>query len=492
MENTGRIKRGLTPAARRILFGADADASIEAELMYATEVDRAHLVMLAERGIVERERAGVLLDEIESLRANDFAPLRGRAAPRGLFLLYEDYLIERLGARTGGVLQTARSRNDLNSTSLRLRLRRPFHDLLREALRMQAVLLRRAARFAGVVMPAYTHYQAAVPITYGHYLAGVAAAFARDVAAVSRAGEGLGQCPLGACAVGGTSLPIDEARTASLLGFDEPVLNSIDAVASRDFVLRLLAGATIMGVTVSRLATDLLLWTTAEFGFIRMPDHLVGSSSIMPQKRNPYLLEHVQGRGASALGAFTAAATSMHSKPFTNSIAVGTEGVGHVWGALKDVTEAITLARLNVAGALPQPEAMLVRAAEGYTSATELANRLTVEGGVAFRTAHHAVGSIVTDAVAENNLPLEAAALKFGAGGQTISLEGLNPASVARASAYGGGPGVASLENCLSRLRAEWAGQRRRLREQEEKWKAARAALDRAVEGACAAVARPR
>ena len=287
MENTGRIRRGLTPTARRILFGANADASIDAELIFATEVDRAHLVMLAERGIVGRECVGALLEEIENLRANNFAPLRERAAPRGLFLLYENYLIEKLGAQTGGVLQTARSRNDLNSTSLRLRLRRPFHGLLREALRMQAVLLRSAARFAGVVMPAYTHYQAAVPITYGHYLAGVATAFGRDIAAFSRAGEGLGQCPLGACAVGGTSLPFDEARTASLLGFVEPVLSSIDAVASRDFVLRLLASATIMGVTLSRLATDLLLWTTAEFGFIRMPDHLVGSSSIMPQKRNP-------------------------------------------------------------------------------------------------------------------------------------------------------------------------------------------------------------
>ena len=182
----------------------------------------------------------------------------------------------------------------------------------------------------------------------------------------------------------------------------------------------------------------------------------------------------------------------MHAKPFTNSIAVGTEGVSHVWGALKDLTEAITLARLNVAGALPQPEAMLVRAGEGNTSATELANRLTVEGGMAFRAAHHAVGSIVTDAIAENNLPLEAAARRFGAEGQIISLEELDPASVARASVRGGGPGSASLENCLSSLRVEWAAQRRCLREQEQKWSAARRALDQAVEETCAAVVKLR
>ena len=485
MENTGRIARGLTPTARCILFGASANASIDAELQFATDVDRAHLVMLAECGIIERERIGALLTEIEDLRANNFAPLRERAAPRGLFLLYEDYLIEKLGAQTGGVLQTARSRNDLNATCLRLRLRGPFLGLLREALRMQAILLRRAERFAGVVMPAYTHYQAAVPITYGHYLAGVATAFGRDIAAFRVAGEGLDECPLGACAVGGTSLPIDERRTASLLGFGEPVLNSIDAVASRDFILRLLASAAIMGITLSRLATDLLLWTTAEFGFIHMPDHLVGSSSIMPQKRNPYLLEHVQGRSAAALGAFTAAATAMHAKPFTNSIAVGTESVGHVWRALKELTEAITLARLNVAGALPQPAAMLFRAVEGYTSATELANRLTVDGGMAFRTAHHAVGSVVTEAIA-NNVPLEkAAVVAFGGEGQKISLAGLDPASVARESIHGGGPGYQSLQGCLGKLRVEWAVQASWRGAQEQKWNAARTALDQAVEEAC-------
>lgn len=484
MENTGRIERGLTPTAQRILFGASANASIDAELQFATDVDRAHLVMLAERDIIDRERIGALLAEIEDLRANNFAPLRERAAPRGLFLLYEDYLIEKLGAQTGGVLQTARSRNDLNATCLRLRLRAPLLGLLREALRMQAILLRRAERFAGVVMPAYTHYQAAVPITYGHYLAGVATAFGRDITAFIQAGEGLDECPLGACAVGGTSLPIDERRTASLLGFGELALNSIDAVASRDFILRLLGSAAIMGITLSRLATDMLLWTTAEFGFIQMPDHLVGSSSIMPQKRNPYLLEHVQGRSAAALGAFTAAATAMHAKPFTNSIAVGTESVGHVWRALKDLTETITLARLNVAGALPQPAAMLRRAVEGYTSATELANRLTVDGGMAFRTAHHAVGSVVTEGLA-NNLPLQkAAAEAFGGEGQKISLAGLDPASVARESIRGGGPGDHSLQACLSRLRVEWAVQASWRRAQEQKWNAASTALDQAVEEA--------
>src|SRR5262245_29468957 len=121
--------------------------------------------MLAERGIIDRSQACAVLNAIDDLRSRDFAPLRGRAATRGLFLLYEDYLIESLGAQTGGVLQTARSRNDLSATVLRLRLRGPYHRLLGAALRLQAVLLRRAAKFSRVVMPVYTHYQAAAPVT---------------------------------------------------------------------------------------------------------------------------------------------------------------------------------------------------------------------------------------------------------------------------------------------------------------------------------------
>ncbi len=490
MENTGRILHAPATPARRLLFGATADEDIDATLRFATEVDRAHLVMLAEGGLVARDRACRLLQEIDALRACDFAPLRGQAAPRGLYLLYETYLIDRLGAETGGVLQTGRSRNDLNATVLRLRLRGPYLRLLGEALRLQAVLLRRIPRYARVVLPVYTHYQAAVPVTYGHYLAGIALALQRDVAGLAQAAADLGRCPLGAAAVGGTSLPIDAARTAALLGFEHPVLHAIDAVASRDVVLRLLAATTILGVTLSRLAADLLLWTTAEFGFLALPDALVGSSSIMPQKRNPFLLEHVQGRSAAALGAFAAAVTAMHAKPFTNSIAVGTEAVAPLWQALDDSVTALILARLVVADAVPQEQAMLRRAVEGYTTATELANRLTLTGKTPFRAAHHAVGSVIRAAL-EQGAPLleEAAARWLAPPHEAVSLEGLDPASVAQASQYGGGPAAPALEACRQNLRAEWSRQRRQQCAQAQRWRAAEAALDAAVRQLCAAPA---
>jgi argininosuccinate lyase len=482
VEDTGRIKRAVTPSARRVLFGRVWSDSVYVELQAMTRIDCAHLVMLVEGGIVDRARASTVLKLIGELEASEFKPLEGQAAPRGIYLLYEDYLIRQLGADTGGVLHTARSRNDLNATSLLLRLRAPYLNLLRQLLRLQAVLLRRAQRYAAVVMPLYTHYQAAVPGTYGHYLAGVASALQRDIADLSSLLGDLNRCPLGAGAVGGTSLPIRPERTAQLLGFEQPLLNSVDAVASRDLVLRLLASAAILGVTLSRISTDLLLWSTAEFGFLTLPDQLVGSSSVMPQKRNPYLLEHVQGRGVAALGAFVHAASAMQAKPFTNSIAVGTEGVNPAWQALQNTTEAVLLLRLVVAGAIPQPEVMLRHARDAYVTATELANRLVTDGGMAFRSAHYLVGSIIRDAIERNESSLQDVMVRWQEETQTVvSPDDLDPAAVAQATAYGGGPSATALQSCLQQLRGEWSLQMRQLSDQARKWHDAEAALNNEV-----------
>ena len=470
MENTGRILHGVSASARRILFGQTSKESVAAELGYIAQVDRAHIIMLCECEIISEEVGSRLLGEIGELEASGFAPLADVYAPRGLYLAYEDFLRKRLGEEIGGVLHTARSRNDLNATILRLRLRGPYLHLLREALRLQVVLIRRAARYGDVVMPAYTHYQAAVPISYGHYLAGVASALERDINGVMQAFAGLGDCPLGAGSVGGTSLPIDPQRTTTLLGFERAVSHSVDAVASRDLVLRILAAAAVMGVTLSRLASDLLLWTTAEFGFLSLPDELIGSSSMMPQKRNPFLLEHVQGRSAMALGAFVSSATAMHAKPFTNSISVGTEAVNPVWNALQSLAEALVLARLVVAGAEPQPAAMLQRAVDGYTAATEFANRLVTETSMPFRSAHHLVGSLINEAI-EHEEPLERRVDHWREEQNiSISLENLDPEAVAQATIYGGGPGPASLAACLEKLRAEWRNCMNRKRAQKQKW----------------------
>jgi argininosuccinate lyase len=483
VENTGRIRRTLGPAARRIVFGDHVEQAIRDELPFYVRIDRAHLVMLLEQGLLPAQSVRRLLALMDELVATDYAALRGRPAPRGLYLLYENYLIERLGEEVGGAVHLGRSRNDINATVLCLRLRGRHHRLVRETLRLLAVLVRRAERHAGLTMPIYTHYQAALPVTYGHYLSGVAVALQRDLRGIYEAAAELDRCPLGAGAAGGTTVPIDTARTAQLLGFGAGVLHSLDAVASRDLVLRLLAACTALGVTLSRVATDLQLWSTAEFDFIRFPDQLVGSSSMMPQKRNAFLLEHIKGRGGAPLGAFTAAAMAMHATPFSNSVAVGTEGVKPLWNALDELTEAVILAQLVVAGAQPQPESMLRRAVEGFTPATELANRLVLGTGTSFRSAHHRVGALVTGA-SERGEPLAASAeAMFREHGIEADGAWLNPAAVAASAAYGGGPAPASLRRIIGELRAGWKDAARRLDGQLRGWRDGDRALDEATAG---------
>ena len=483
MENTGRIRKPLTPTGQRILLHQSFDENTLDDLRHISSVDQAHLVMLVECGIIQRDRATRLLSAIHRLQAEEFAPLRQKPATRGLFLLYENYLIETEGAAIGGMLQTARSRNDLNATVLKLKLRRLYLRVLEQLLRLQAVLLSRAARFSDVVMPVYTHGQAAMPVTYGHYLAGVATAMQRDLEGILAAGGDLQKCPLGAGAVAGTSFPIDTQLSAELLGFDSGPLNSLDAVASRDLVLRLLAAGAMCSLTMSRMATDLLQWTTAEFNFLSLPDELVGSSSAMPQKRNPFMLEHVQGRGAALVGAFVQAAGSIHATPFTNCIAVGTEAVKPLWSALQNLTETAALLRLIVAGAEPNCRAMFESTVKGFTIATAFADRLVDQANLDFRSAHRLIGSAVLKTLESGGSNFAQTADSSAAEhGIPVSFDDLDPAAVVRSLEFGGGPGPASLKLCLEKLRSQRSLQYRQKQQQQARWEQARIHLKHAIE----------
>jgi argininosuccinate lyase len=210
---------------------------------------------------------------------------------------------------------------------------------------------------------------------------------------------------------------------------------------------------------------------------------------MMPQKRNLFLLEHIKGRSAAALGAFVNSVTAMSGTPFSNSIAAGTEAVAPVWNALKSITESIVLARLVLSGASPQREAMHRAAVKGYTTATELANRLVIESGMSFRTAHYTVGALIREAIDNGGEELQSVAAR----GQRLKnasalFEGLDPTSVSQASIYGGGPGPLSLDACLRSLHSSWLVFMRLKREQERKLHLAEAALDEAARRLCSSV----
>ncbi|MDQ1676714.1 MAG: argininosuccinate lyase [Actinomycetota bacterium] len=480
--DTGRISTALDPEAHRIVYDqylpVDADG-LGAELELISEVDRAHLVMLAEQGIADTARVRLLLREITALRQSGFEPVRRRAMPRGVYLAYEGHLVEVLGEEVGGVLHTGRSRNDLNATTIRLRTRAPYRAYLTETEQLGRVLLSKAAEYRDVTMPAYTHGQPAVPISYGHYLAGVASAVVRGLEGLVQAGSELDTNPLGAGAVGGTSVPIDPRRTAELLGFARAVPNSVDAVASRDFVLRLLSAAAVLGVALARAARDLTIWTTEEYGLLTVADDLVGSSSMMPQKRNPFLLEHVQGRATAGLGGFIGAASAMVTAPYTNAIAVGTEAARHLWPGLKSGTDAVTLLRLVVCGAVPNADRMTARAADGYTAATYLAEQLVLDG-TPFRTAHHRVGQTVLGALATGESLADAIDPEI-LGTGTVTADSLRPDAVAAACAYGGGPGGGAVDRTVAGLSAELDRLHGIVTERRDRWTAGGRALDAAV-----------
>jgi argininosuccinate lyase len=478
--STGRIEKILMPTVRRILFERNLVEQIDKDLFYMCQIDFAHILMLAERRILSPSTAKSLLTAISRLVEQRFSPLKARDPLRGLFLLYENYLIETEGPEIGGMLQTARSRNDLNATLIKMRVRQPYALLISAALRLEAVLIRRARKYKDMVMPAYTHGQAAVPITYGHYLAGAAEAIRRDIDSLMEAGREMNVSPLGAGAVAGATVPIDPDRTAELLGFTSSAPNSIDAVASRDLILRLLSAMAIYGATLSRVATDLLQWLTSEFRFLSLPDELVGSSSAMPQKRNPFLLEHVQGRTASALGAFVSALGATRNVPFTNTISAGTESIRPTWNALTDTTDATILLGLVISHAQPNAERMLQRASDGFTTATEIAVRMVLEKGADFRSAHRNVGRAVSETLSRGLNSFEELGRSvtelFG-----IPLEGMDPESCVKRSKYGGGPAPESLGSMLEILHQKWQRQREATRTQIAHWKDAQSKLEQLV-----------
>jgi argininosuccinate lyase len=421
---------------------------------------------------------------IYKLRLTGFHAIQSLPMPRGTYLAYENYLIETIGPEAGSI-HTGRSRNDLKATVLVLKLRDKFRVLARELMLLQATLLGRARYHRDIVRRAYTHFQPAVPVTYGYYLLGIATAIDRDITGLVQSAQGLRVCPLGAAAVRGTDLPIDPQRTAQLLGSDEPALHTMDAVASRDIVLRILASAGILGITLSRLATDLQLWSSSEFGMITLHD-LVGSSSAMPQKRNAFLFEHAKGKAGLIIGAWTGAASAMKGTPFTKSIEVGTESVRVIGETLTAVTESVVLSRLLVARSQPVPGRMRKAAETGYTAATALANNM-VRIGIPFRSAHKLVGTMICQAIANGRCPLSDVATecynRLDVGSTTDHrADRLDIESVASRTKYGGGPGPQSFTHIHNKHSQCWTERVSEFRHWIKRVDIAADELDRATE----------
>jgi len=347
----------------------------------------AHARMLAACGIIGEADRDAILAGLEAIaREIEEGRFVFDPALEDIHLNIEARLTERIG-EAGRRLHTARSRNDQVATDLRLWVRSAIdraEALLRE---LQAVLLDLAERHAADVMPGFTHLQAAQPVTLGHHLVAYVEMLGRDRDRFACARRRLDECPLGAAALAGTSFPIDREATARELGFDRPMANSIDAVSDRDFVLDYLASASICAVHLSRLAEELVLWSTPQFGFVRLPEAFTSGSSIMPQKRNPDAAELVRGKSGRVIGHLVALLTVLKGLPLAYSKDMQEDKEG-----LFDAADTLELCLAASAAMLREARFDVARlraaASLGHTTATDLADWLVRVKGVPFREAH--------------------------------------------------------------------------------------------------------
>ena len=372
---------------------------------------KAHAAMLADSGIITKKEGEEIARGLDKIAAEiEQGKFNFARALEDIHLNVESRLAELIGP-IAGKLHTARSRNDQVATDLRLYVRDEIDAIDGLLAGLQLALAEKALAHAATVMPGFTHLQTAQPITFGHHLLAYAEMFGRDRGRFADAKARLNESPLGAAALAGTGFAIDRDATAKALGFARASANSLDAVSDRDFALESLAAASIAATHLSRLAEEIVMWTSPQFGFARLSDRYTTGSSIMPQKRNPDAAELVRGKTGRITGAFLALLMVMKGLPlaYAKDMQEDKEPVFDALASLKLGLAAMT----GMAGDLePDARAMKKAAGRGHATATDLADWLVREAHLPFREAHHVTGRIVAKAAAENvsldRLPLAA------------------------------------------------------------------------------------
>jgi argininosuccinate lyase len=355
---------------------------------------KAHVAMLGARGIISPEDAATIDGGLDQVAAHyEVNGVAEDMVLEDIHMQTEARLAEAIGP-VAGRLHTARSRNDQVATDFRLWVRDAIDETLVALRSFQTALLTRAEEHAASVMPGFTHLQSAQPVTLGHHLMAYHAMIARDVGRFTDARARMNRSPLGSAALAGTGFPIDRAMTASALGFDGPMTNSLDGVSDRDFAIEFLTAATQCALHLSRLAEEFVLWASQPFGFVALSDQWSTGSSIMPQKRNPDAAELVRGHSGRIVGCMTALMVTMKSLPLAYSKDMQDDK--------PPVFEAHDLLALSIAAMTGMIESATFKATRmravaeaGFATATDLADWLVREAGLPFREAHHVTGRAV-------------------------------------------------------------------------------------------------
>ena len=387
----GRFAEGPASAMAEINVSIDVDRRLYAQDISASE---AHAAMLVRQGIIAEADGAAIADGLARIRTEiEAGSFRFERALEDIHMNVEDRLRQLIGPAAGR-LHTARSRNDQVATDFRLWVRDAIDRHDRQLQALQSALIGQAERHAATIMPGYTHLQAAQPVTFGHHLLAYVEMLGRDRGRFRDARARLNESPLGSAALAGTSFPIDRHATAAALGFDRPSANSLDAVSDRDFAIEFMAAAALASTHLSRLAEELVLWTTDPFGFVRLSDAFTTGSSIMPQKRNPDAAELVRAKAGRMLGALVNLLVVMKGLP----LAYGKD-MQEDKAPVFDVSDTLELSLAATTGMIHDlvvNEAAMLRATErGFLTATDLADWLVRRLGLPFREAHHATGQAV-------------------------------------------------------------------------------------------------
>ncbi len=423
------------------------------------EIDRAHLVMLHAQGIVSTATATACA---RALRTIDMVTLRTAVydgSVEDLFFLVEEKIADIAGADDAGRLHTARSRNDIDLTMYRMVLRTNLLTLLEASLQLRGVLLTIAEVNRDTIMPAYTHNQPAQPTTLAHYLMAMVEVLERDAERVIGCYARVNRNPLGACAITTTGFPIDREQTERLLGFRGLVVNSYGAIAAVDYVAEACSVLAASMLSLGRFTQDMLLWSTAEFGLLRLSDGYVQISSIMPQKRNPVPLEHTRILASRALSESQSVLSSLHNTPFAD-MNDGEDSLQPLVAlAFNDAHRALALLAGALSEATFDTERMNARAHRSFLTVTEVADTLVRTCGVSFHRAHVIVSAAVKAAATDDPVALAADLhARARAEGLDITAEelrtALDPAHFIRIRKVSGGPAREAIDPECTRAAA--------------------------------------
>jgi argininosuccinate lyase len=453
----GRLPEGLDAAMERLNTSVDVDSALWREDI---EGSLAHARGLARAGVLTAAEAEGIAKGLETIRGEiergEFVWRRDR---EDVHMNVEARLLELIGP-LGGKLHTGRSRNDQVATDLRLYCRHRGEETLAALGALGGVLVDRAESELEILMPAYTHLQRAQPSRLSHHLLAWQEMLRRDRGRLADALARANECPLGSGAVAGTGFPLDREGVAQDLGFERAMRNSIDATGSRDFLVEIASALAMLGVHLSRIGEELVLWSTSEFSFVTLSDAFTTSSSMMPQKKNPDVAELVRGRAARAIGCVTSLLVLEKSLAFGYGRDLQEDkrpiidAFDCVLPCLTALAGAIGTARFD-AGKLG---AALER---GHLCATDLADYLVL-AGLPFREAHHLVGGLVREAEARgvelSALPSDVLSAAHPALGSPEVLRVLDPALAVERRSLVGGPAKEAVTRAIVEARAAWSG----------------------------------